>query len=77
MRFYKLLLGSKNTTFSVIRNNDCYQRKFDFSTKAGMRLNHHRNFKVQRFQLFEQIKKDDCASSPTVPHLSLHSNIKF
>ena len=31
-----------------------------------MRLNHHGNFKVQRFQLFEQIKKDDCA------HLPLH-----
>jgi len=32
-----------------------------------MRLNHHGNFKVQRFQLFEQIKKEDCAPNPTVP----------
>jgi len=30
-----------------------YQRKFHFSTTAGMRLNHHGNFKVQRFQIFE------------------------
>jgi len=29
-----------------------YQGKFHFSTTAGMRLNHHGNFKVQRFQLF-------------------------
>jgi len=49
-----------------------YQRKFHFSTTAGMRLHHHGNFKVQRFQLFEQIKKDDCAPSPAVPHLPLH-----
>jgi len=34
---------------------------------AGVKLNHHGNFKVQRFQLFEQIKKDYCAPSPTVP----------
>jgi len=27
MRFYKLFLGSKNTTFSVIRNNSCLSRK--------------------------------------------------
>jgi len=27
MRFYKLLLGSKNTTFSVIRNNGCLSTK--------------------------------------------------
>jgi len=33
-----------------------------------MRLNRHGNFKVQ---LFEQIKKDDCAPSLTVPHLPL------
>jgi len=38
-----------------------------------MRLNHHGNFKVQRFQLFEQIKKDDCGPSPTVPHLPLYT----
>jgi len=36
-----------------------------------MRLKHHENFKVQRFQRFEKIKKDDCAPSPTVPHLPL------
>jgi len=29
-------------------------------------------FKVQRFQLFQSIKKDDYAPSPTVPHLPLH-----
>jgi len=34
-----------------------------------MRLNHHGNFKVQHFSLFQQIKKEDCAPSPTVPHL--------
>jgi len=38
-----------------------------------MRLNHHGNFKVQRFQPFEQIKKDDCAPSPTFPYLKLIS----
>jgi len=27
MRFYKLLLGSKNTTFSVTRNNSYLSRK--------------------------------------------------
>jgi len=27
MRFYKLLLGSKNTTCSVTRNNGCLSRK--------------------------------------------------
>jgi len=27
MRFYKLLLGSKNTTFSVTRNNGCLSTK--------------------------------------------------
>jgi len=27
MRFYELLLGSKNTTFSVTRNNGCLSRK--------------------------------------------------
>jgi len=27
MRFYKLLLGSKNTTFSVTRNNGCLSMK--------------------------------------------------
>jgi len=27
MRFYKLLLGSKNTTFSVTRNNCSLSRK--------------------------------------------------
>jgi len=47
------------------------QVKIHFSTTAEMRLNHHGNFKVQRFQLFEQIKKDDCAPSPTVPPLPL------
>ena len=36
-----------------------------------MRLNHHGNFKDQRFPLFELIKKDDYAPSPTVPHLPL------
>jgi len=30
-----------------------YQGKINFGTMAGMRLNHHENFKVQRFQLFE------------------------
>jgi len=30
-----------------------YQGKIHFSTMAGMRLNHHGNFKVQHFQLFE------------------------
>jgi len=48
-----------------------YQRKFHISTTAGMRLNHHGNFKIQRFQLFEQIKKDGCTPSPIVPHLPL------
>jgi len=27
MQFYKLLLGCKNTTFSVIRNNGCLSTK--------------------------------------------------
>jgi len=53
MRFYKLHLGSKNTSCSVTRSNGCLSRKIHFSTTAGMRLNHHGNFKVQRFQLFE------------------------
>jgi len=53
MRFYKILLGSKNTTCSVTRSNGCKSRKNHFSTKAGMRLNHLGKFKVQRFQLFE------------------------
>jgi len=30
-----------------------YQGKIHFSTTAGMRLNHHGNFEVQRFQRFE------------------------
>jgi len=30
-----------------------YQGKTHFSATAGMTLNHHGNFKVQRFQLFE------------------------
>jgi len=30
-----------------------YQGKIHFSTTAGMRLHHHGNFKVQRYQLFE------------------------
>jgi len=30
-----------------------YQGKSHFSTTAGMRPNHHGNFEVQRFQLFE------------------------
>jgi len=30
-----------------------YQGKIGFSTTAGMILNPHGNFKVQRFQLFE------------------------
>jgi len=30
-----------------------YQGKIYFSTTAGMRVNHHGNFKVQRFQLCE------------------------
>jgi len=42
-----------------------------------MRLNHQGNFEVQRFQLFEQIKKDDCAPSPTVPHLLLKTIFKL
>jgi len=71
MRFYKLDLGSKNTTCSTLVTTAAYQGKIHFSTTAGMRLNHHGNFKVQRFQLFEQIKKDDCGPSPTVPHLPL------
>jgi len=29
------------------------------------------SLKVQHFQLFEKIKKYDCAPSPTVPHLPL------
>jgi len=37
-----------------------------------MRLNHHGNFEVQRFQLFEQIIKDDSAPRPTVPYLPLY-----
>jgi len=37
-----------------------------------MRPNHHGNFKVQHFQLFEQIKKDNCTPSSTMPHLPLH-----
>jgi len=37
-----------------------------------MRLNQHEKFKVQ---LFEQIKKDDSAPSPTVPHLPLHNSL--
>jgi len=53
MQFYKLLLGSKNTTYSLTRNNGCLSRKIHFSTTAGMRLNHHGNFNIQRFQLFE------------------------
>jgi len=78
MRFYKLLLGSKNTTCSVTRKNGGYQGKIHFSTTTGMRLNHHGNFKVQRFQLFEQIEKDDCVHSPTVPHLPLRKkNLDF
>jgi len=36
-----------------------------------MRLNHHGNSKVQRFQLFEEIKKADCVPSPTMPHFPL------
>jgi len=48
-----------------------YQGKVHFSTTAGMRRNPHGNFKAQRFQLFEQIKNDDCATSRTVTHLSL------
>jgi len=51
MRFNKLLLGSKNTTCSV--TTAAYQRKIHFSPTAVMRLNHHGNFKAQRFQLFE------------------------
>jgi len=39
-----------------------------------MKLNHHGNFKVQHFQLFEHIKKDDCAPRSTVPHLPLYVN---
>ena len=71
MRFYKLLLGSKNTTFSVTRNNGCLSTKCHFSTEAGIRLNHHGNFKVQRFQLFEWIKKDECTPGLSVTHLPL------
>jgi len=43
---------------------------------AGMRLNHHGNFKVQRFQLFEQIKKDGCAPpSPTWNRFPILKNL--
>jgi len=49
-----------------------YQGKFHFSTTAGMRRNDHGKFKVQRFKFFEKIKKDDCAPSPTLPHIPLH-----
>ena len=46
-----------------------YLGKIHVNITAGMRLNHHGNFKVQHFSLFQQIKKEDCAPSPTVPHL--------
>jgi len=46
-------LGSKHTTFSVTRNNGCLSTKISLCPTAGMRLNHHGNFKVQRFQLVE------------------------
>jgi len=56
----------KNTTCS--ETTAAYQEKIHVSTSAGMRLNHHGNFKAQRFQLLEQIKTDHCAPSPTVLH---------
>ena len=66
MQFYKLLLDMKNTTCS--ETTAAYQEKIHVSTSAGMRLNHHGNFKAQRSQLLEQIKTDHCAPSPTVLH---------
>jgi len=36
MQFYKLVLGSKNTTCSATRENRCLSRKNHFSTTAGM-----------------------------------------
>jgi len=35
-----------------------------------MRLNHHENFKVHVFNFLKE-PKNDCGSSPTVPHLPL------
>jgi len=60
--------SQKNETLPI---SAACQGKIHFSTTAGMKLNHHGNFKVQRFQLCKSIKKDDCAPSPTVPHLPL------
>jgi len=46
-----------------------YQGMINFRTTAGMRLNHHGNFKVQ---LFEQIKKKTTVPlvllCPTLPY---------
>jgi len=50
MRFYKLLLGSKTQLSLQLVRTAAYQRKFYFSTTAGMRLNHHGNSKVQLFE---------------------------
>jgi len=44
MRFYKLCLGSKNTTSSVTRNNGCLSRKHSlwyyrwYETKSPWKL---------------------------------------
>jgi len=37
----------------LLVKTDAYQGKFHFNPTAGMSLNHHGNFKDQRFQLFE------------------------
>ena len=66
MRFYKLLLGSKNTTCSVTQKNGCLSRKIHFSTTACMRLNHHGNF--IKFNVFNFLNK---SKKMTVPHLYL------
>ena len=47
-----------------------HQSNIHFSTTAGMRLNHHGNFKVQRFQHLNTVNiKGDCARGSTVPQL--------
>jgi len=43
-----------------------YEGKIHFSTTAGMRLNHHGNFKVQHCKLFEKNKKR--LLCPTFPY---------
>jgi len=73
MRFYNLLLASKKPVMASKKTvtTIAHQGKIHFCTTAGMRLNHHGKFKVQRFQLFEQIIKDDCTPRSTVLHLPL------